>query len=148
MICVDASLAAKWILLEDYSQQARGLYRACIQADERMVAPPLLASEMTNILRQRMRRGQPRLSLSDAAQLLQHFLSMPVALVAPPRLHETALAVADRHNLAAAYDAHYVALAQMSGCNLWTADERLLNVAGATLPFVKLIGGYTDGDPL
>ncbi len=73
MICVDASLAAKLILLEDDSEQARALYRACIQQRERVIAPPLLANEITNILQQRMRSGQPALSLAEATQLLQQF---------------------------------------------------------------------------
>jgi predicted nucleic acid-binding protein len=148
MICVDASLAAKWLVLEEHSEKAGTLYRVCIQEDQRIIAPFLLVSEITNILRQRMRAGQPPLLLPEAIQLLQQFLLMPVELTAPPNLYETALTLAATHSLPAAYDAHYLALAQLSGCNLWTDDQRLLRLLGGQLPFVKAIGDYTEGDPL
>lgn len=52
MICIDASVAAKWILREEWSEEARSLYRAAIGDDERLVAPPLLPVEVSNVLRQ------------------------------------------------------------------------------------------------
>src|SRR5206468_1204709 len=106
------------------------------------------ASEVTNILRQRMRSGQPRLTLYEATELLQQFLRLPVELLAPLGLYESALALADSHHQPAAYDAQYLALAQLSGCNFWTADERLFNAVSNKLPFVKWIGSYRDADPL
>ena len=71
MICIDASLAVKWLLFERDSVLARAFYRACAQADEKLVAPHLFASEITNILRQRMRRGQPLLDVLEATALLR-----------------------------------------------------------------------------
>ena len=147
MICVDASLAAKWVLEEEHSDRAEALLVAHIRAGERIVAPPLLPIEVTNILRQRMRR-QPQFSLADTLQLLHQFLSFPLELTAPEGLYELALTLADTLTLPAAYDAHYVALAQLLGCSLWTADERLVSALGGKLPFVKWIGDYHKGDPL
>lgn len=148
MICLDASLAAKLLLAEDDSARARALYRAAIQAGEWIVAPHLLASEITNILRQRMRRGEQRLSRAEATQLLQRFLGLPLELLTPVSLYELALTLADDHNLPATYDAHYLALAHQLGCSLWTADERLANAVAGRLPFVKWLGTYAEGDAL
>jgi len=39
-----------------------------------------------------------------------------------------------------AYDAAYLALAQLRGCELWTADERLYNAVSRELPWVKWVG--------
>jgi predicted nucleic acid-binding protein len=147
MICVDASLAAKWLLPEPHSPEAIALLRACLSAGDRMVAPPLLPIEVTNVLRQRMRRP-PGLTLPDVFQLPRQFLTFPVALTAPAGLYELALTLADTHNLPAVYDAHYLALAQMLGCTLWTADQRLLTTVGGRLSFVKWVGSYRPGDPL
>ena len=55
MICVDASVAVKWLLNEERSDRARALYLAALLAGEPIVAPVLLPLEVTNILRQRMR---------------------------------------------------------------------------------------------
>jgi predicted nucleic acid-binding protein len=54
VIGVDASVAAKWIFTKQYSEQARALLRAALSAGERIVAPPLLTIEVTNIIRQRL----------------------------------------------------------------------------------------------
>lgn len=72
MIVVDASLAAKWIFREDNSDRARHLYQFCVQEQLPVVAPPLILSEVSNIIRKRMRRT-PFLSRSEALQLLDTF---------------------------------------------------------------------------
>jgi predicted nucleic acid-binding protein len=146
MICVDASVGAKWILDEEHSEKARTLYDACVQAGETIVAPPLLPIEMTNLLRQRMRREA--LPLTDALSLITQFLSFPIRLVTPSQLYSRALILADAYGLPAAYDAHYVALAQLLGCNLWTNDQRLLNLLSGRLAFVRGIADYQAGDPV
>ena len=143
MIVVDASLAAKWIMPEEYSEQAKDLYRATIRAGRPIVAAPLLTTEVTNILRQRM-RDTPPLARGDALQLLAEFLTFPVELVAPAELHRHALILADDYGLPAVYDAHYVALAQVLRCVLWTDDRRLVRLLAGQLAFVRWIGDYVQ----
>ena|GEM_PF-3721782 len=60
MICVDASVAAKWLFPEEYSAQALSLVNHAAAAKERIIAPALLPIEITNIIRQRMRQGTLR----------------------------------------------------------------------------------------
>ena len=145
MICVDASLAAKWIFPEHYSDEALALVTQCAQVGERVVAPPLLSSEVTNIMRQRMLRDH--LTLDEAKNLLEQFSGFTISITSPAALSETALALADAHKLPAVYDAYYVALAQLLGCELWTSDQRLLRALGGKLTFVKWIGDYPTGKP-
>ena len=57
--------------------------------------------------------------------MLERLLRAPVELRDPPGLTEAAWRLADELGWAKTYDAHYVALAQMSGCKLVTLDERL-----------------------
>ncbi len=143
MIGVDASVAGKWVLPEDYTTQALALVHVAVQADEWIVAPPLLPFEVTNILRQRMRRrGMP---LLDAEQALVEFATFPVTLISSDELHRHALSIAEVYGFPAAYDAHYVALAQILECELWTDDRRLINAVSHRLAFVKWIGDYTAG---
>ena len=143
MIVVDASVAAKWIFTEEYSAQARALLRATLQAAERITAPPPLPVEVTNIIRQRMR--QETLSISEAQERLAAFLTVPLTLRAPRTLYRRALALAAQYDLSATYDAHYVALAQVLDCILWTDDQRLLRALGGHLSFVHRIADYGPG---
>lgn len=140
MICVDASVAGRWLFTGEYSSQADALLDGALQRSERMVAPPFLPVEVTNTIRQYLRRRD--LSLDQARALLAHFLAIPIELHAPPSLYDRALLMADQYNLPAAYDAHYVALAEHFGATLWTADRRLVNTLGGRLPFVRWIGEY------
>lgn len=140
MICVDASVAVKWILDEDYAAQARLLLGAAVNQPEPMIAPTLLAGEVANTLRQRQRRGLA--TLAEARSLLADFLGLPVALYAPVEMYDRALVLADEYGLAAAYDACYVALAEAFGAIFWTADERLLRALRGRLSFVRWIGDY------
>lgn len=145
MICVDASVVAKWLFPEEHSELALALVAASAQAGQRIVAPTLLPIEVTNIIRQRMLRDG--LSLGQATRLLGQYHAFSIAISAPEALSERALALADAHNLPAVYDAHYLALAELLGCELWTSDRRLLRALGGKLPFVKWLGDYAGGEP-
>lgn len=150
MICVDANVAVKWILAQEHSDKALALMAACAQQRQRIVSPPLLPIEVASVLRRLMVSGPPadRLTLPQAGTLITTFLAFPITLAAPAGLYHAALSIAEAHNLPAVYDAHYVALAQLLGCDLWTDDRRLLRTLGGRLAFVKWIGDYTEGQPL
>ena len=141
MICVDASVAAKWFLQEEWADRARALLRDTLNADEPIVAPPLLPYEVTNILRLRWRASAP-IPLERALVHLDDFLGVPIELRNPPGLHRHALVLADTYGLPAAYDAHYLALAEHLDCLLWTDDHRLLRSLEGRLPFVRPISDY------
>jgi len=133
MICVDASVAAKWFLQEEWTDRARALLRETLNTDEPIVAPPLLPYEVTDILRLRLRASAP-LPLEHALVFLDDFLSVPIELRNPPGLHRRALMLADTYGLPAAYDAHYPpwrnSLAALSGpmtagcCVSWRVGSR------------------------
>jgi predicted nucleic acid-binding protein len=57
-------------------------------------------------------------------------------------VYQQALAIAAAYGLPAAYDAHYVALAQHLDCDLWTDDQRHLCQLGGALPFVRPLANY------
>jgi predicted nucleic acid-binding protein len=140
MICVDATVAGKWLLPEEYSEEALDLIEETARAGERVVAPQLLPVEVANILRQRMRREG--LALDQARLLLARFFAFRVTLRSSAALQDRALQLATTYDLPAVYDAHYVALAQQLDCDLWTDDRRLLRGLDGALAFVRWIGDY------
>jgi predicted nucleic acid-binding protein len=73
---------------------------------------------------------------------LSQLLRYPIQPLDPTGLYERALDVAATHGLPSLYDALHVALAQMLGAELWTADRRLLGALGTAAPWVRDIGGY------
>jgi predicted nucleic acid-binding protein len=139
-VCFDASVAAKWILPEQYSDRALDLYEVSYRASAIVAVPPHFPVEVTNIIRRRVVRGF--LSYDEGREVLARFLQFAVRLLTPPRLYERAFELAEEHNLPAVYDAHYVAFAELLGCDLWTDDQRLLRNLGNKLSYVKSIGDY------
>jgi len=140
MICTDSSVVAKWFFPEEHATQASALLRDALVAAEPLVAPPLLPSEVTNVIRQRLRQGL--LERDTARFVLARFLALPISIQAPETLYDRALVLADEHDLRAVDDAHYLALAELLGATFWTADRRLLATLGGRLGFVRWIGYY------
>lgn len=91
--------------------------------DEPLVAPALLWSEVPSVLHQRLWRGDLAADVARAA--LQRFQRSPLRMRRHPRLIAVAWALADQLGWMRTYDAEYVALAQLLGCRLVTADGRL-----------------------
>lgn len=94
-------------------------------ATDSAAGPELLTAEVTNVLRRLERAG--KLSPSQAASAALHVLQLDVELFpfAPFARRVWEL----RHNLTA-YDAWYVAVAELHGGRLATLDRRLARVDG------------------
>jgi predicted nucleic acid-binding protein len=133
-ICVDASLALKLVLGEDDSPRALALWQHWIEHDIIPVAPPLLAYEVTSVLRTKVSRGLLQPAQGDAAFVTLH--AQGILYQAPPELHARAWELAKQFNRPAAYDAHYLALSDILGCPFWTADARLYHAVKDELTWV------------
>jgi predicted nucleic acid-binding protein len=75
----------------------------------------------------------------EAAELLSAALGLRITLFGHPALHRRALLLAGQFSLPSAYDAHYLAVAEVFGAEFWTADRRLFQAVGDTLPWVHSI---------
>ena len=139
-VCVDASAAVKWLLPEEYSDEALALYEDCYRAGTLIAAPPHFPVEVTNAIRRRVARHL--VTHAEGKEILETFAQFQARLVIPPNLYREALDLAEAFNRPTVYDTHYIALAQILGCDLWTADEALLNALGNKLTNVKSIRGY------
>jgi len=122
---------------EDGSAHVERLWEEWSAQECEVVAPALLWYEVTSVLRNRAHRGA--LEIDEAKEALDTLLGLPVAIVSPPDLHQTAWELATVLNQPAAYDAHYLAVAQSLGCPFWTADGRLYRVVAGLLSDIHLI---------
>ena len=78
---VDASVAIKWVVEEDLSENARALVQETTRAGLLLTAPLHLPREVTNGLYQQVRRGN--LALDDAEEALLRFGRIRLDLAAP-----------------------------------------------------------------
>lgn len=95
---------------------------------------------MASVIRNRVHRG--RLAPEMESEILAAIHKLPVQLIRPAGLHQRASELTRHFDRPAAYDAHYLALAEMASCPFWTADERLYNVTNRELDWVHWLGHY------
>jgi predicted nucleic acid-binding protein len=121
---VDASVAAKWLVEEEGSEAALALQ------GEDMVAPALLRIEIANLLR--TLAGKKVVSAAAALELFRFFQSAPVTIVDhDDELERRALEIALEMGHPV-YDCVYLALAERTGRELVTADQRFLRALAGT----------------
>ena len=138
-VIIDASLSFKWMVEEEYTAESRAMLIQWRNGQSRMLVPSWFLFEIVNALYQRIRRGE--LTTGDAAQLIEAVQITGVEILDyDPNIHIRALELAHQFRLNAAYDAHYLALAEQQDCELWTADERLWNSTRAELGWVRWVG--------
>jgi predicted nucleic acid-binding protein len=139
-VCVDASIIVALVTSEAQSERALALWSEWMRGDIRVTAPALLRYEVTSALRRKVVRGV--MTLQDAQRALEEALSLDIELLDPPGLSLHAFALAARFNRPAAYDAHYLALAEVLEGKFWTADERLYNAVREDFPNIRWLGDY------
>ena len=121
---------------DEFTEQAAGLWRTWTESEARIIAPPIILSEVTSVLRNHVHRQI--LSADEGERAFLGFLDMRIEIVQPPDLRERAWRLARDFNRPNAYDAFYVALAQAEDCDLWTCDRRMFN--SFRLPNMRLLG--------
>jgi predicted nucleic acid-binding protein len=82
------------------------------------------------------------LSVDEALSIFDDFLRLGIIARSPDGLHRLALELACRYELPAAYDAHYVALAELLDCALWTDDRRLVTQIRPRPSYLRPISDY------
>ena len=134
-VCVDASVVVKWLLTEDDSATAMALADHFSAEHNTLIAPPHMPVEVVNVIRVRVLRGE--LTQVEGDDLVDVLTAMPIEIASPAGIYRKALELANRFGRPTVYDTHYVALAELAGCDFWTADMRLVNALNGHLPFVR-----------
>ena len=137
MLCVDATLVIQFVTNAP-DEAVRARWRTWREIGQRFIAPNLLRYEVINTLHRFTRSGA--LPAIGARQSMEAAFSLPVTFHNDLDLHRQALAIAGRLKLPAAYDAHYLALAEREGVEFFTADRRLANSVVGHLNWVRYVG--------
>lgn len=82
------------------------------------------------------------LTLEQAEAAFAKLQTLPIQQMSVPGQRQRAWELATQLGFATVYDATYLALAELQGCEFWTADERLFNQVKDKLSFVKWLGHY------
>ena len=145
-VIVDTSIAIKWVLRENDSKTAFDMLTDWNARGVMLLVPILLAYEAANVLYRSARRGE--ITFERAKEAFAEILLAGLKFDFSSNLAFSmrAIELAGQYNLPAAYDAHYLALAEREGCELWTADTRLWNNIKGKFSWARWMGDYQPTD--
>jgi predicted nucleic acid-binding protein len=135
-LVVDASVAVKWFLFEEFHEQASVL----LESDDKLFAPDLLLTELANVLWRKCMADE--LTLENAKTTLSEVqICLPDMRddldLAPIALE---MAITLEHPV---YDCVYLALAEQIDGKVITADRRFYNRLEGT-PFRDVVAYLPD----
>jgi predicted nucleic acid-binding protein len=116
-LVIDASVAIKWVSVEEGTLEAVALRRHAV------AAPEMLIAECANILWKKVRRSE--LTAEEAGFAARLLTEAEIELMPMRRHFERAVAIAIELDHPA-YDCLYLALAEAERVPFVTADDRLL----------------------
>jgi predicted nucleic acid-binding protein len=131
---VDASLVVR--VLQPGHPEIVDLWLQWLDSGWRVCAPSLLVYEVTNALYRSARAR--RIGPQPLAASLEDLGQMELELVSDVPLSRRAAEIAWALDLPAAYDAHYLALAERLDSELWTCDKKLAQKIGEDLPQMRV----------
>lgn len=139
--CVDASVALMLVLEDPLTHAAESLWQEWIGDETHLLVPPLFHAEVTSVIRNYCYRAE--IAVARGMEVLAEALTWPVSVFDPGSiLQETALRLATDTNQPRGYDAQYLAVAHLLGCEFWTGDQRLVQSVSDKLPWVRWVGEY------
>jgi predicted nucleic acid-binding protein len=105
-----------------------------------LIAPPLFEYEVESVLQERLHSGA--LTEAEVDTALTRLQATGVQITSHIDMVKRARAIARRFDQQRIYDSVYAALAELSGCEFWTADKAFFEAVKLGLPFVKYLGDY------
>jgi predicted nucleic acid-binding protein len=132
---LDSSVAFKTLVPETESDKAIKLLDEYRQGIHELLAPDILPVEVGHALTRVERQG--RVSPTNGYALWSSLMADCPPLVPYLTLMSRAYLLSSQFRIGV-YDCLYVALAEREGCELLTADQRLLNTFQAQFPIVHV----------
>jgi predicted nucleic acid-binding protein len=124
-LVIDASVALKWFVEEDGTQQAVAL----LAGSDLLIAPDLVVAEVCNAGWKAVRAGTMLPAQHDHAAVRLALAFDELLPLAPLAEHAVTLSRTLAHPV---YDCFYLVLAEERGTRMVTADQRLLSRIAAT----------------
>ena len=133
----DASVVVKWFVEEEYSDKALDLRDDYVDRVTEIASTELLSFEVLNSLRYNPELGEQDMKECAAALEKYSLWLFPLSGTLAEKSIEKAL----RYGLTI-YDASYMALGELKGATVYTADKKFLKKVKG-LPWVRHISRYT-----
>lgn len=136
-VCVDASLIIRTLVPGPHSERALAHLERWQQAQTQLTAPALLSFEVSSSLRRMVHLKE--ITPAQGEKAFAQFMRLPIRLSSRRSLFPLAWRLAVELDRARTYDTSYLALARLSQCELWTADQKFYNAVRGKAKEVKWV---------
>jgi predicted nucleic acid-binding protein len=141
---LDSNVALKWVLPEPDSAKAKQLRDDFQNAVHEVLAPDVFEVEVAHALTRAGRQG--KIAAGQAALLWSDVLSTAPRLERSGPIVPRAIDISSQFR-AGVYDCLYVALAEREGCELVTADDKLVRNLRPHFPFIVPLSSLPSPPP-
>jgi predicted nucleic acid-binding protein len=133
---IDASVASRFLLIEDLSDEANLVLESFLEGNLDLRAPKLVIYEVGNTLWKAVKQGF--ISLDEATQKFSYFLELRINSIELDRKEHKEVLEWGVKNNATYYDSTYVRSSKKIGATLLTADDTLYEKAREEIPTIHL----------
>jgi predicted nucleic acid-binding protein len=141
---LDSNVALKWVLAEPDSPKANQLRSDFQNAGHDLITPDVFQVEIAHALTRAERQG--RIAVSHAGILWADIMSTPPRLEASGPLLPRAIQISSAARIGV-YDCLYIALAEREGCDLITADDKLVKNLQPSFPLINHLSSFPASPP-
>ena len=134
-VCIDNSFLINLLTGGQNATICQEYWEGWQSQNIQIVAPYLIYYEACNVL-YRMQKYQ---QIPSAQAILSVILEMDIYYYNDFQLHYQALKLAQMFQLSAAYDAHYLALAERLNIDFYTCDKKLFNAIQQNFSNIHLV---------
>ncbi len=136
-VSIDASFSLKLVLDEPDRERVQRQWATWRDAGYGFFVPWLWFFESHATLRSRITTGE--LDEAEAMRAWRALLGHGVSAVSPEGMFDRAWVLARELSQRRTYDMAYFAVAELLGCELWTADKKVVNAAQGRFPWLHYV---------
>ncbi|MEA5564248.1 type II toxin-antitoxin system VapC family toxin [Anabaena sp. UHCC 0399] len=138
VLCLDTSVWIPYLVPEVYQSQAVTLLAEALSLNIRLVAPAFAWAEVGSVLRKKTRLGV--ITTEEALGFFEDFCELPIDYVEEEAIRIRSWEIAEKYGLSTLYDAAFLACAEMTSAEFWTADAALVRQVIPRPAYLREIG--------
>lgn len=123
---------------ETYQLQARVIVEEALSLSIRLVAPAFAWAEVGSVLRKKTRMGV--ITTEEALGCFEDFCELPIDYIEEEAIRVRSWEIAEQYRLLTLYDAAFLACAEMTSAEFWTADAALVRQLTPRPSYLREIG--------
>jgi predicted nucleic acid-binding protein len=138
VLCLDTSVWIPYLVPEVYQSQAVTLVAEALSLNIRLVAPAFAWAEVGSVLRKKTRLGV--ITTEEALGFFEDFCELPIDYIEEEAMRSKSWEIAEKYGLSTLYDAAFLACAEMTSAEFWTADAALVRQVTPRPAYLREIG--------